>query len=274
MGPLRGHRSSRRVPERARTAHVPRQGEQGPRDLWLDRPRDGHRHKQSTLCFAVTSTRSSLARAQVFLSDFAFRQLEDLLRIHEPDERQRSQERAQAALTPQTDDVYSPYSTTLPTSSGTQVYGNTNFAKSSSTAALPLVHHSGGGGLSPSGYDRKTFYDSDGEGDPFSAEMGAHHFEDDQSLAPTSGYAPSRPMFDPLGMPEKDLRGVAGAPEVVEEVEQTTTRRNWVIMTWLATWWIPSFLLSWIGGMKRKDVRMAWREKLLIKYADSSGERA
>jgi hypothetical protein len=47
-------------------------------------------------------------------------------------------------------------------------------------------------------------------------------------------------------------------------VQTTPARRWWIRITWLLTWWIPSFLLSSIGGMKRADVRMAWREKLAI----------
>ncbi|CAD6925693.1 unnamed protein product, partial [Tilletia controversa] len=50
----------------------------------------------------------------------------------------------------------------------------------------------------------------------------------------------------------------------VEEVQTTATRRWWVRLTWLLTWWIPNFALSKIGGMKRPDVRMAWREKVTI----------
>jgi chitin synthase len=56
------------------------------------------------------------------------------------------------------------------------------------------------------------------------------------------------------------------APKPVEVVPTTATRRWWVIFVWLCTWWIPSFLLSWIGGMKRADVRMAWREKVTIVF--------
>ncbi|KAI9310276.1 chitin synthase-domain-containing protein [Dichotomocladium elegans] len=41
-------------------------------------------------------------------------------------------------------------------------------------------------------------------------------------------------------------------------------RGCWVIMTWLCTWWIPSALLSLLGGMRRQDIRMAWREKLTL----------
>lgn len=42
------------------------------------------------------------------------------------------------------------------------------------------------------------------------------------------------------------------------------TRRIWVAIVWMLTFWIPSFLLRFVGRMKRPDVRMAWREKLVL----------
>ncbi|KAK9473379.1 chitin synthase-domain-containing protein [Dipodascopsis tothii] len=60
----------------------------------------------------------------------------------------------------------------------------------------------------------------------------------------------------------------ANDPEVggrrVEIEERTRTRKVWVAVVWMMTFWIPSFLLSWVGRMKRPDVRMAWREKVTI----------
>lgn len=58
-------------------------------------------------------------------------------------------------------------------------------------------------------------------------------------------------------------------PELLEGKEiaiQKTTfgRRLWVGVVWLLTWWIPSFLLTHVGRMKRPDVRLAWREKFLL----------
>jgi chitin synthase len=50
----------------------------------------------------------------------------------------------------------------------------------------------------------------------------------------------------------------------IEEVPTSRTRRWWLRLVWFCTWWIPSFLLSWIGRMKRPDVRLAWREKVTI----------
>ncbi|WWD22641.1 hypothetical protein CI109_107134 [Kwoniella shandongensis] len=49
-----------------------------------------------------------------------------------------------------------------------------------------------------------------------------------------------------------------------EVIATTRPRRWWIRITWLLTWWVPSFLLTKVGRMKRADVRMAWREKLAI----------
>ena len=53
-------------------------------------------------------------------------------------------------------------------------------------------------------------------------------------------------------------------PNKVSEVEVSKTRRIWVKLVWALTFWIPSPLLRYIGGLKRPDVRLAWREKLVL----------
>lgn len=50
----------------------------------------------------------------------------------------------------------------------------------------------------------------------------------------------------------------------VEEYKDSPSRKRWVFMVYLLTWLIPDFVIRWIGRMPRKDVRMAWREKLAI----------
>lgn len=50
----------------------------------------------------------------------------------------------------------------------------------------------------------------------------------------------------------------------VEERPLSGERRRWLVIVWLMTWLIPDFAIRLIGGMKRKDVRTAWREKLAI----------
>ena len=50
----------------------------------------------------------------------------------------------------------------------------------------------------------------------------------------------------------------------IETQSMTAGRRAWVILVWALTFWIPSPFLRYIGRMKRPDVRMAWREKLVL----------
>ena len=57
---------------------------------------------------------------------------------------------------------------------------------------------------------------------------------------------------------------VHSAPNTVEEVPTSRSRRFWLYVVWGTTWWIPSFLLSSVGRMKRPDIRLAWREKVTI----------
>lgn len=153
---------------------------------------------------------------------------------------------------------------------------NEDFARTASTAALPLVskyadqqpNTHGAYDESEIDFDRKTYYtDNDDYYGGAGSGPGAtrSNFDEERSIAP-SGYTSNRPMFDAKNAPEKDVRG-AGPPveEVVEEVRNSKARRRWVALTWMSTWWIPTFMLRKIGGMKRPDVRMAWREKLFIK---------
>ena len=61
-------------------------------------------------------------------------------------------------------------------------------------------------------------------------------------------------------------RGNEKAMEEVEEFRDSSSRKRWVFITYLLTWFIPEFLIKWAGRMPRKDVRMAWREKVAINF--------
>jgi chitin synthase len=54
--------------------------------------------------------------------------------------------------------------------------------------------------------------------------------------------------------------------EVVDEHPESSSRKRWVFFVWMLTFYIPSPLIGIFGGKdkKRKDIRMAWREKLAI----------
>ncbi|KAJ3195095.1 hypothetical protein HDU67_004503, partial [Dinochytrium kinnereticum] len=54
-----------------------------------------------------------------------------------------------------------------------------------------------------------------------------------------------------------------GKKEKVPRKKMTPARCKWVCLTWCLTWWIPSFCLFWCG-MKRPDIRMAFREKVAL----------
>ncbi|KAL1965512.1 hypothetical protein VTN77DRAFT_5595 [Rasamsonia byssochlamydoides] len=69
-----------------------------------------------------------------------------------------------------------------------------------------------------------------------------------------------------LGRYTGELDPEFGDPKHIEKKTISTGRRAWVAFVWAMTWWIPSFLLRYIGRMKRPDVRMAWREKVTLMF--------
>ncbi|TYJ51675.1 hypothetical protein B9479_007746 [Cryptococcus floricola] len=81
--------------------------------------------------------------------------------------------------------------------------------------------------------------------------------EPDHVPAYTDSKVPLDPEAGGMIVKEKKIKET-------EIVSTTAARRWWLRITWTMTWWIPSFLLTYVGRMKRADVRMAWREKLAI----------
>jgi chitin synthase len=67
---------------------------------------------------------------------------------------------------------------------------------------------------------------------------------------------------------DQDLDGALdpeiGEPKSITTQPTTFSRRAWVTFVWALTFWIPSFVLRYVGRMKRPDVRMAWREKVVL----------
>ncbi|KAH7128735.1 chitin synthase 6 [Dendryphion nanum] len=92
-----------------------------------------------------------------------------------------------------------------------------------------------------------------------------------RSIAPTTTpTTTARPGDYGLGAKGDEGKGVSyydaetGGHTVITEQPITAGRKMWVAFVWALTFWIPSPLLKWIGRMKRPDVRMAWREKLVL----------
>lgn len=109
-----------------------------------------------------------------------------------------------------------------------------------------------------------------------SATFDNRSFGGARSLAPTAAMTMRTASKGDYGLGYKgdELKGAAAYindldpeltdPTHVQEQPTTRTRRMWVAFVWALTFWIPSFLLRSIGRMKRPDVRMAWREKVVL----------
>ncbi|EEP81670.1 chitin synthase 6 [Uncinocarpus reesii 1704] len=50
----------------------------------------------------------------------------------------------------------------------------------------------------------------------------------------------------------------------VEDVIVSGSRKRWLALVYLLTFYVPDFMIRLVGRMKRKDVRIAWREKFAI----------
>ncbi|RIA92287.1 Glycosyltransferase Family 2 protein [Glomus cerebriforme] len=183
----------------------------------------------------------------VLLSYSIWKELEDSLRAAEKEERAKNKQR---------DDD---------SSVGGAAHRGINTASATSSADR-LISKSGGGvnyTSSETGYyeDSQSYVESD---DEYSKTGGAQFTEDDEGSMwgsewggkNSDGYSPKKGNNNDIEANKEK--------EDIEELPTTRTRIWWVRFVWLCTWWIPSFLLSWIGKMKRPDVRMAWREKFTL----------
>nr|CAA70736.1 chsE [Aspergillus fumigatus] len=52
--------------------------------------------------------------------------------------------------------------------------------------------------------------------------------------------------------------------EEVDDAPISGSRKRWIALVYLLTFYIPDFAIKLFGRIKRKDVRMAWREKFAI----------
>jgi chitin synthase len=50
----------------------------------------------------------------------------------------------------------------------------------------------------------------------------------------------------------------------VEDVVVSGSRKRWLALVWMLTWWVPDLLIKHLGRIPRKEIRTAWREKFAI----------
>jgi chitin synthase len=115
-----------------------------------------------------------------------------------------------------------------------------------------------------SGVYRGSFYrDDDTFSEAESANESEYRYLDDTRRA--SKFVKNETFDIEMGSPKKSAPIPGEKQEIIEKTEELTcSRKCWVCCTWALTWWIPSPCLSWCGGMKRPDIRMAWREKVAL----------
>lgn len=107
----------------------------------------------------------------------------------------------------------------------------------------------GGGGLNAPGFEQTPAYTEPDDGSAWGSEW--------DKKGDRSPQQPDTPK-------ETGELVVHNAPNAIEEVPTSRSRRWWLILVRCMTFWIPDFLLSSIGRMKRPDIRLAWREKVTI----------
>ncbi|ORY22433.1 chitin synthase-domain-containing protein [Naematelia encephala] len=197
---------------------------------------------------------------RVFLSHSVFHRFEDRLRAEDEEHHQHPQsDRMEMLDEKEKMDPFSPYIREGSPGNSPALGYNDPYDHNGSTAALPLVDHA-----------QLLRQDSPDEFDVprgfAPSQMAGSQFADSASNVGTETYAPSRNMFrDFDAKDEKDpLDAEPQDGEIQEEYKESLGRRRWVWLCRILTFWIPGFLLSKVGGMKRQDIRQAWREKLTI----------
>ncbi|CAM0140353.1 unnamed protein product [Umbelopsis sp. WA50703] len=105
--------------------------------------------------------------------------------------------------------------------------------------------------------DKSSYLESDEEAKKYEGSQWGEESEwGAKALA--EGFGPNMDMSQMID----DYRDIQ--QEQVEEMPITAVRIWWVRFVWLMTWFIPSKSLQWFGKMKRQDVQMAWREKVVL----------
>ncbi|RKP26540.1 chitin synthase-domain-containing protein [Syncephalis pseudoplumigaleata] len=188
-----------------------------------------------------------IGNKRVWLNDSAWRDLEDNLRAAENETRRRNKDGGGGGGGGGMDDNMSTYS-------GMTGYGGGMLAP---PRALGLP-----GAPSVFSDDQQSYMSDD---DANGSAYGDHRGGSSPYAGSSAGDYEMRRRTGGLASSAGDHgdKDVLVEQEEEEKPKMTGARRRWLCITWSLTWWIPSFCLGWCG-MKRKDIRMAWREKVAL----------
>lgn len=111
-----------------------------------------------------------------------------------------------------------------------------------------------GGAMSVYSDDQRSFISDDDYYDDHPYHEGMSQAGSDGFTSSASGYTEMKKMMMPVQ--------VETVPQ--EDEKPTPGRRRWLAFVWFMTWWIPTKFLEVCGHMRRKDVQIAWREKVAL----------
>ncbi|EIW83186.1 glycosyltransferase family 2 protein [Coniophora puteana RWD-64-598 SS2] len=194
----------------------------------------------------VESSDYAMGQNQVWLSYFAWKVVEDVLRTAEKEQKNMTHEDSE-----DDDSLSLPHEGTMDNQPSPVVDTSnyrTSYFDGSPAADYPMSR-------SPAGFDGYAPSHFVPAGYP------ATPAEEAGSMYKAEAYGDTPPL-----VAGTDLQSVPKDHEQIieEQLPATRQRRIWLFLVTITTFFIPDFLLSWLGRMKRPDVRLAWREKFTI----------
>ncbi|ORE10382.1 hypothetical protein BCV72DRAFT_26401 [Rhizopus microsporus var. microsporus] len=173
-----------------------------------------------------TAPNMSITQNKVFLSAIAWRELEDKLRSYEKVEQRQAKDSNKEG---DTGSVSHP------------------FAAAAAAAGLPLPP--------------QNYYDND-HGSFYSEDESGQYMEQEGSFYGSESYGSHQGGLALIPQQAPVIENINETEE--DETKMSAGRKRWLFFVYFCTWWIPSKFLVWCGRMKRKDIRVAWREKVTL----------
>ncbi|KAJ2145511.1 hypothetical protein IW136_000960 [Coemansia sp. RSA 678] len=213
----------------------------------------------------------SLGKSKVFLSYAAWRRIDDQVRAIE-----RMELGEKGRRTPHREGELVAYPD--PMNASATSYGDQSEAHLMLNAQPPGNNSFsdaslGGGGAQHvralkgrmfGGGDARSYYSDDDGYQDMAGRDGGSEIMSERGY--NGGYADTLPSPASRSASTKKAAGHATQTEADEIPEEpaTTKRKVWLAFVWLCTWLIPSFALTFCGRIKRRDQRIAWREKVAL----------
>ncbi|KAI8579523.1 hypothetical protein K450DRAFT_241387 [Umbelopsis ramanniana AG] len=183
--------------------------------------------------FGWTSAQMAIGSMNVYLSESSWRNLEDSLRGQDKEEQRKAKEERK---------------------------------KDDGSELIPAVAGGAAAGGLLNVYEEKS---------GFSEDQHSYYSEDEYAQDEQySGYQENESTFgsEAYGnVPGREMETKRMLPNDTDAVDidqtenkPTAGRRRWLWFVMFLTWWVPKPFMIWCGRMKRKDIRVAWREKFAL----------